>query len=61
MIWLVIAFLVSLGALLFAAAGLAHHIWLQRRKLRRMPMAGPGTAPDPALDPAEETEIEREP
>jgi hypothetical protein len=61
MIWLVIAFLVSLGALLFAAAGLAHHIWLQHRKLRRMPSTGTDTAPDPALDPAEETDVEREP
>ena len=30
--WLMIGLLVSLGALLFAAAGLARHIWLQRRK-----------------------------
>jgi hypothetical protein len=29
-----IGFLVSLGALLLAAAGLARHVWLQRRKLR---------------------------
>ena len=28
--WLLIVFLVSLGALLFAAAGVARHIWLQR-------------------------------
>jgi hypothetical protein len=28
--WLLIVFLVSLGALLFAAAGAVRHIWLQR-------------------------------
>ena len=57
MIWLVIAFLVSLGALLFAAAGLAYHIWLQRRKLRRKFSADAGAA----HDPAEEIEVELEP
>jgi hypothetical protein len=30
--WLMIAFLVSLVALLAASAGLAHHIWQERRK-----------------------------
>jgi hypothetical protein len=44
----VIAFLVSLGALLFAAAGLAYHIWLQHRKLRRKLSADAGAAYDPA-------------
>lgn len=29
--WLMIALLVSLGALLFAAAGVARHVWLHRR------------------------------
>ena len=29
--WLMIALLVSLGALLIAAAGLARHVWLHRR------------------------------
>lgn len=28
--WLMIALLVSLGALLFAAAGMARHVWLHR-------------------------------
>jgi hypothetical protein len=32
--WLVIVLLVSLGALLFAAGGVARHIYLQRKKLR---------------------------
>lgn len=36
---LLIALLVSLGALLIAAAGMARHIWLQRAKLRREPLA----------------------
>jgi hypothetical protein len=30
--WLLIVLLVSLAALLFAAAGLAHHIWQQRTR-----------------------------
>jgi len=32
--WLMIGLVVSLGAMLFAAGGLARHIWLQRKKLR---------------------------
>jgi hypothetical protein len=35
--WLMTGLLVSLGALLFAAAGLAYHVWSQRRSLRRQP------------------------
>jgi len=35
--WLMIGLLVSLGALLFAAAGAARHIWLHRTKLDRKP------------------------
>jgi len=49
--WLMIGLLVSLGALLIAAAGVARHIWLQRAMLRRKPPA--------AVDPAEEAELER--
>jgi uncharacterized protein YneF (UPF0154 family) len=44
--WLMIGLLVSLGALLFAAAGLARHIWLQRKQLQREPVSGPETTPD---------------
>jgi hypothetical protein len=33
--WLLIVFLVSLGALLFAAAGAARHVWLHRGKNRK--------------------------
>ena len=32
--WLVIAFLVSLCALLLAAAGMAIHVWLRRAHMR---------------------------
>ncbi len=51
--WFFIAFLVSLGALLFAAAGVARHIYLQRKKLRQGP-------PMPAAA-AQETDLEVEP
>ena len=52
--WLLIVLLVSLGALLLAAAGLARHIWLQRTKPRdELPVA--------ALEPAEEPDLEVEP
>jgi hypothetical protein len=51
--WLMIGLLVSLGALLFAAAGLARHVWLQRRRLRHETAA--------AIDAAQETDVEVEP
>ena len=51
--WLMIAFLVSLGALLFAAAGVARHIWLQRTKPRDEQSA--------ALEPAGEPDLEVKP
>jgi hypothetical protein len=51
--WLMIGLLVSLGALLFAAAGVARHIWLQRRKDRREMLA--------ALEAAQGTDVEVEP
>ena len=51
--WLMIGFLVSLGALLMAAAGLVRHVWLQRRKHRLRALA--------ALDAAHETAVEVEP
>ena len=37
--WMLIALLVSLAALLIAAAGLARHIWLYRARLRSKPPA----------------------
>jgi hypothetical protein len=48
-----IGLLVSLGALLFAAAGLARHVWLHRRRLRHE-TAG-------AIEAAHETDLEVEP
>ncbi len=48
--WLLIALLVSLGALLFAAAGVARHIWLQRTKARNELPA--------ALESFEESDLE---
>jgi hypothetical protein len=48
--WLMIAFLVSMGALLIAAAGMARHIWLQRAKLR--------SRPSQAFEAAEDTDLE---
>ncbi len=53
--WLIIVLLVSLLALLFAAAGLARHIF-ECAKLRRKPVSGAGTAPDPAEEPDLDTE-----
>jgi hypothetical protein len=50
--WLMISFIVSLGALLIAAAGMARHIWLQRAKLR--------SSPSPAFEPADDSELELE-
>jgi hypothetical protein len=47
-----IGLLVSVGALLVAAAGVARHIRLHRARLRQE------TTP---LDPAQETDLEREP
>lgn len=32
--WLIIALLVSLGGLLLAAAGVARHVWLHRKRLK---------------------------
>jgi uncharacterized membrane protein len=56
--WLLIALLVSLAALLIAAVGGAHHIWLRRQGLRR-PSTG-RQAPDSSPEPAEESEEEVE-
>ena len=53
--WLMIGLLVSLFALLVAAAGVARHIY-QRAKLRRKPVANI----DLALDPPEEADQELE-
>jgi membrane-associated PAP2 superfamily phosphatase len=62
MFWLMIALLVSLGALLVAAAGVARHIWIRRYRLHSNPRAGAGTVAHPAaraaLDPIEEIDPE---
>ena len=56
--WLMIALLVSLGALLFVAAGVARHILLQRSVLRRKPPGSAGPVPGLADDQAEESDRE---
>lgn len=48
--WLLIVLLVSLTALLFAAAGVAYHIWKQRSRH--------GSESPAAVEPAEESELE---
>jgi len=59
---MMIALLVSLAALLLAAAGVARHIWLQRARLRGNPGAGPvlNKASNAAADPVEEIDQEIE-
>jgi hypothetical protein len=57
--WLMIALLVSLGGLLFVAAGVARHIWL-RRSTRQRKLPGSVT-PCLADDQAEESDLDHEP
>jgi hypothetical protein len=61
--WLMIVLLVSLVALLMAAAGLARHIWVQHERIRSKPAAGAGEAPDsasaPTSAPAEKTGVDK--
>ena len=48
--WLMIGFLVSLAALLIAAAGVARHIRIQHAKFQREPLSRidtPETDPEP--------------
>ncbi|HEY1208315.1 MAG TPA: hypothetical protein VGE85_02995 [Terracidiphilus sp.] len=52
--WLLMVLLVSLAALLIAAAGVTHYIWSRRRRNRSKPSAGAGAA----TGPADETDIE---
>jgi hypothetical protein len=54
--WLLIGLLVSLGALLYAAAALARHIWLQRANFGFKPPAGAAPPPNPAREADTETE-----
>jgi hypothetical protein len=60
--WLMIGLLVSLGALLLAAAGVARHIWLHRTKNNRNPNLGttktgskaPGAKQYPSQNPSKD-------
>jgi uncharacterized membrane protein len=54
--WLLLVLLISLAALLIAAAGGALHIWVQRRRSRSGHSASAGAAPGAA----EETDVETE-
>jgi hypothetical protein len=58
--WMMIALLVSLAALLMAAAGMARHIWLHRCRLRSKPSKEALQALDSPGDPGEETSVETE-
>jgi hypothetical protein len=60
--WMMIALLVSVAALLLAAAGVARHIWLQRARLHSNPDAGPvrKRPASKAIDPIDETDQEIE-
>jgi hypothetical protein len=49
--WLMIGLLVSLGALLIAAAGVARHIWQQRRKHRIEMLAARSASPESDVEP----------
>ena len=52
--WLILCLLVSLAALLFAVAGMAIHILLKRREIRRKSRQITGQV----IDPVDETDLE---
>jgi len=58
--WMMIALLVSVVALLLAAAGVARHIWAHRSQLRGNSGSRPanGATGDARFDPAKEAERE---
>jgi hypothetical protein len=56
--WLMLGLLVSVGALLIAAAGVARHILLQRANLRRKTAFNNEPLDDPAVPGVEETDLE---
>ena len=58
--WLLIALLVSLAALLIAAAAMTLHIWVQRARFRSKPSAGNGRVLDSTAIRTEETDVETE-
>jgi hypothetical protein len=56
--WLMIGLLVSLGAMLFAAAGVARHIWLRRAHLHHKQVVSTEPAHNPRqgkIEPGEKT------
>jgi hypothetical protein len=57
--WLMIVLLASVGAMLFAAAGVARHIWLQRTRLQTNSNAG--AEPQPATSVAHKRAEEADP
>lgn len=54
--WLLIALLVSMGVLLLAAAGVARHVWLNRKS----PKQGSGQSDAVVLGTREEKDLESE-
>jgi len=52
-----IGLLVSLSALLLAAAGVARHVWLQRLRHSSKPALNATQPHDPSLDPVDETDL----
>lgn len=58
--WLLISLLVSLGALLLAAAGVARHIWLQHRGAGARAAGVASIVPTLRPDRADEPDIEPE-
>jgi len=59
--WLMIALLVSLGALLLVAAGVARHILMQRKEIRRKLARRARLLKGRRLDPADDIDLELEP
>jgi hypothetical protein len=58
--WLLICLLVSLGALLLAAAGVARHVWIKHRELSGRTSRIPTLARSRVHEPADEIDIEPE-
>lgn len=49
--WLMIGLLVSLAGLLFAAGGLARHVWLHRAQVKDEPLKPADAATETDLEP----------
>ena len=54
--WLLIALLVSVSGLLLAGAGVARHVWLQRKRLKESAVPSDATV----VSAAEESDLESE-